>query len=540
MKKYMAIIVFLWAAECWGMGHRPEHVAADSAWLAGLQGRLEKADTVFAGAGWQYMTGGEYPDYMEKTIREYFWLIFSDYNIKKLDRIQGLFEDSTVNRTARLSYIKYLSIWSEVDSDVRMISNYLTDIMIRHRAEFEGEARTDNYLAEIIRNASERERRETAWLVRAAIGDSLAPYLIDLVRERNRLARSKDYDDYFEFQINIMGLTTDRVLGFLGMLNRATRDPYLEIYERKKEELDLESLELWDIPYDPEFSDFNDRFKKDSLMSTLKNTFGALGFDTTMNKITFDIEPRENKYQHAICAPIQVPGDIRILASIENGFDSYRMVFHEFGHALHLTHIDQPYYILRVSTDGAIGEAMATICEDILTRPDWLRKYAGLNNSELTNISEKLRENRIIGIRFLLADIYFELELYRSDADNPDKLYWDIMEKLVYCVRQDGTNAWASIPHLVTTPIYMQNYILADLIAAQTMHHMRALNGDIIDNPATARYLVDRYFKYGALYNWFDLVEIATGEKLNTKYYLEDILGESPEAVKNDVEKTGN
>jgi peptidyl-dipeptidase A len=130
----------------------------------------------------------------------------------------------------------------------------------------------------------------------------------------------------------------------------------------------------------------------------------------------------------------------------------------------------------------------------------------------------------------MLAYVYFEIELYRTNAEDPDKLFWDTMERIMFCGRQDGSGAWASVYHFTASPIYCQNYIMGDLIAAQTMHHMRTLNGSIIDNPATAEYLIERYFKYGALLDWFDLVEKATGEKLNTKYYLESILNYKAES----------
>ena len=52
MKKAIGLIVMFAAAECWSMGYRPEHIAADSAWLVEIQQRMEKVDTRFAAARW--------------------------------------------------------------------------------------------------------------------------------------------------------------------------------------------------------------------------------------------------------------------------------------------------------------------------------------------------------------------------------------------------------------------------------------------------------------------------------------------------------
>jgi len=540
MKKYIAIMVFLWAAECWSMGYKPKHIAADSAWLVEIQQRMEKVDTVFAAAQWAHFTGGEYTGDLERASKEYQILVYTRYNIDRLKRIQGLFKNTVLDRAARLAYIKYLTDWCYFRTDIGKIQMALVNKFINFRSEFEGANRTDNFLREIYRGDPDRERRKEAWLASVSIGKTIPRASKILIEERNRMARYKDFEDFAEFELNSFGITPDDLSDLLDGLNLASRDKYLEIYKRKKDRLGADKLQIWDILYEPDLADFESHFGEDKLMNTLNATFAGLGFDTQDLRVTYDTELRDNKLQNGICMPIQVPGDIRILAIINDGFPAYRTLFHEYGHALHSSLIDQEYYILRTQTDGVICESMATICEDILFQPEWLVKYMNIPEEKIPDLISKLNEIKIINLRFALANSYFELELYRTNAENPDKLFWDIMERILFCGRQDGCEAWASNYHIIEYPVYLQNYILADLIAAQTMLHMKALNGSIVDNPATARYLVDRYFKYGALYDWFDLVELATGEKLNTRYYLEDILGESPESVKYDIEKAGD
>jgi peptidyl-dipeptidase A len=237
---------------------------------------------------------------------------------------------------------------------------------------------------------------------------------------------------------------------------------------------------------------------------------------------------------------IQIPNDIRILALIDNGFLAYKTLFHEYGHALHMVHINQDHYIMRVRTDGVICESMANICEEIIFQPDWLRKYMNIPEEKVSVIISNINDRKIVNLRYGLALTYFEMELYHTNAENPDKLFWDIMEKVLFCERQDGCEAWASVYHLIEHPIYLQNYILAELVAAQTMHHIRMLNGSIVDNPATADYMIERFYKYGALYDWFDLVEMATGEKLNAKHYLKKIMPEQTESGEIDLLKGGD
>ncbi|UCC79489.1 MAG: hypothetical protein JSW64_14675 [Candidatus Zixiibacteriota bacterium] len=524
MKKAIVLILIVAAAECWPMGYKPKHIAADSAWLVEIQQRMEKVDTVFKAAQWEHYTGGQYTGNLERASKEYQILVYTKYNIDRLKRIQDLFENPVLNRAARLAYIKYLTDWCYYGTDIGNIQMSLADKFVKYRSEFEGTRHPDKFLREVYRADPDRERRKKAWLASVSIGKTITRASKILVEERNRMARHRDFDDFVEFKLNAVGMTPDELLKLLDNLNLATRDKYLEIYLQKKDKLGVDKLQIWDIFYEPELMAIDSYFSKDKLMYTLNSTFEGLSFNTENMNITYDLESRDNRLQIGICMAIQVPDDIRILALIDDGFLAYKTLFHEYGHALHRVHIDQDHYIMRVRTDGVICESMATICEEILYQPAWLINYMNIPEQDIPPIITQLNESKIINLRLMLAFAYFEMELYRTNAENPDKLFWDTMERILFCGRQDGSEAWASIYHLIEHPVYMKNYILADLVAAQTLNHMLKLNGSIIDNPATAEYLIERYFNHGALYDWFDLVEQATGEKLNAKYYLENIL----------------
>ena len=540
MKKAIVLILVLAAAECWSMGYKPKHIAADSAWLVEIQQRMEKVDTVFAAAQWEHFTGGEYTGDLERASKEYRILVYTKYNVDRLKRIQDLFENPVLNRAARLAYIKYLTDWCYFGTDIGNIQMLLSEKFINYRAEFEREKRTDNYLRKIYCTDPDRKRREGAWLAGASIGKEIAPAVKILAEERNRMARYKDFEDFTEFELNPVGMTPDELLKLLDGLNLATRDKYLEIYLGKKDKLGVDKLQIWDILYEPDPMDFESHFGKETLMYKLNTTFERLGFSMENMHITYDLEPGDNKLQNGICMAIQIPDDIRILAFIDDGFSAYKTLFHEYGHALHKAYVDQEHYIMRVRTDGVICESMAAICDEILYQPDWLTRYMDIPEENIPHIVKRLNENKIVNLRLTLAYTFFEMELYRTNAENPDRLFWDIMERFLFCGRQDRSDAWASIYHFTEHPVYLQNYILADLVAAQTMNHMRTLNGSIIDNPATAEYLVERYYKHGALYDWFVLVEKATGEKLNAKYYLENILGDETKSEEIDLIKGGD
>ncbi len=528
MRIYISIFIVLLAVEARPYGTKPRHIAADSVWLLELQEKLEGNDSVFSRARWVYYTTGINPDIPEKFAREGGEIIFSRYSRKKLDRIQGEFGTPELNRIARLLYIRILSGQNRFIPDAYGLESSIMETFINYRAEFEGEKRTGNYFRRLMREESDRERRRRAWYANTLIGSDIAPKLRKLIKKRNRLARECDADDFYGFQLSGMGMTVDNLFTVLDKLDALTREPYLKILQKRKIKLGVEAVEPWDLAYFPDTLApvFDSCFKRDSLMSVLNRTMTGLGYNMDSLSLQYDLEPRPGKIQSAFCFPIDVPDDIRILANIDDGYSSYRILFHELGHALHLSYIDQPHYMLRESPAGCFAEAMASINAAILHQPEWLIKYSGVPDSILSPSLNLMHDARIVSLRFALVNVYFERELYRTDAENPTELYWDMYERFTSGARHDDVALWALVHHYTDNPVYVHNYILAGLIAAQTLAHLERINGTVIDNKATSEFLINNYFKPGASKDWFELIEEATGEPLNAKYYIEDLLGE--------------
>ncbi|MEE9554006.1 MAG: M3 family metallopeptidase [candidate division Zixibacteria bacterium] len=520
---FLATIIF-WAAEAYPYGAKPEHIAADSAWLLSLQDNYERIDSVFATASWDFYTTGVWPDIPHKYYQKNSELILSRYSMKKYGRIQGEFGSPELNRVARQMYIRLHKGRNAYLPDFSGLGPSLSRTLINYRPTFDGSLRSKNYLNGILRDEPDREKRKQAWYAQNEVGSKIAPGLRELIWERNRIAHEISHRDYYDLQLLSMGMKVEDLFDILALLDSISLDPYKQILQKAKFKLESDRIEPWDFLY-AYGSDSGGFYPRDSLTLLLNRTMNGLGFEMDNLGISYDLKPRPGKFQHGVCFPVSVPDDIRVLASIGNDWRSYKTVFHEVGHALHFSHIDQRHYILRSSPSGCFSEAMAEINEIFLEQPKWLADYGEVPEPRIRAMIVEIKEARIISLRYALARAYFERELYRTDAENPAELYWDIMSKFTLCSPHYDSDSWAAIPHYTQNPVYMHNYIIAELIAAQTLDYLKRTNGLIIDNKATAEFLIDNYYKPGASKDWFELVEDATGEPLNTKYYIEYILG---------------
>jgi peptidyl-dipeptidase A len=95
--------------------------------------------------------------------------------------------------------------------------------------------------------------------------------------------------------------------------------------------------------------------------------------------------------------------------------------------------------------------------------------------------------------------------------------------------KPEGRNEpdWASKIHIALYPCYYHNYLLGEIFASQ-MHYYITDNivGSkdyasecYIGNAEVGKWFIEKIFKPGMRYQWNDMIERATGEKLTAKYY---------------------
>jgi peptidyl-dipeptidase A len=86
---------------------------------------------------------------------------------------------------------------------------------------------------------------------------------------------------------------------------------------------------------------------------------------------------------------------------------------------------------------------------------------------------------------------------------------------------------WATKIHIALYPCYYHNYQLGELLASQMHYYITdkiTKSGDYknecyIGNKEVGNWMSEKIFKPGMRFEWNDMIEKATGEKLTAKYY---------------------
>lgn len=251
----------------------------------------------------------------------------------------------------------------------------------------------------------------------------------------------------------------------------------------------------------------------DHTMTLLAQT---LGFSRELASIHVDNRQRIGK-QLDRAININAPFAVAVVLNQRKGTTmfNYLIPFREFGHALHFSMIDPSLpYVMRQS-DSAWTEGVGEQVMTHLAIEQLARKYNTPELSVLHTVSD-------LGSRFAcLQYLEFELAWYQTE-ENPLTLAERIYQKYFPFIQEPNPMWWAVNRYIAEYPLYCANYILADTIASQIIHYGKTHFKDIL-SPEFGTFLREMCYKPGRSKPWQQLLKEATGEPVNSKYYLQDM-----------------
>lgn len=504
-----------------------------------------------AEAYWQATTTGE-----EQFERQYIELeqklrqtladeqLFSELKALK----EGGLSDPFVARQIELLYHEALpnQVPQEDIAELVRRTAEIEGIFTRFRASYRGRPISDNEIKDILRTEKDTYKRREAWYASKQIGEEIVDKLIELVKYRNRIAHKLGFRDYFQLMLTAQEIDEDELFAIFDDLKQKTDQPFADIkaemdkiIAKQYKDLRPEGLRHWHY-VDPFFQEAPDVFDVDldkvfndqNLEHTAKAFYKAIGLDVTDILARSDLYEREQKQQHAYCTDIDREGDVRILCNLQPNESWMSTLLHELGHAVYDTYHDRELpYLLRQPAHIATTEAIAMMMGRLTKSPAWLTTYAGMDAEKLADMETHLTKQFVLAqlvlLRWCLVMTYFERDLYADPDQDLTERWWHYVETIQYVPCPEGRHKpdWASKIHFTIAPIYYQNYLLGELIASQLWATMEK---SVSDNPSElvtkeeiGAFLKKHIFEPGARYHWNDLLEKATGEKLNPDYHVQ-------------------
>jgi peptidyl-dipeptidase A len=401
-----------------------------------------------------------------------------------------------------------------------------------HRGTIDGRPVDDNEIARILRTSDDADERRAAWEASKTVGALVAPRVRELARLRNRAAREVGYRDHFALALATGELDETRLFATLDEVDALTSSTFT----RWKTSLDdvlaqrfgcaKAALRPWHFD-DPFFQqapvavavDLDPWFEAADLEALTVRTYEGIGLDVRAIVERSDLTPRDGKNQHAFCMDIDRAGDVRVLCNNVPNERWMETMLHEFGHGVYFDRVDRSLPWLLRTMHALTTEGIAMLFGRLVHDRSWLASVAGLPASDVDALAPKLADARraqlLVFARWVLVMTNFERALYADPDADLDALWWDLVERHQQVRRPDERDApdWASKIHIVSAPVYYQNYLYGELVASQ-FHDLLGGEGGLVDHRDAGALLVDKFFAPGASMRWDHLMEHATGAPL--------------------------
>jgi hypothetical protein len=315
-------------------------------------------------------------------------------------------------------------------------------------------------------------------------------------------------------------ITYEKLTGFVKLLGQKTRSPFREaLYEISKEVLNRDADYYDDFYFfrNKVYKDIESRLSVDPLFE-VKKILRTMEFG--LNNIHFDIEDRKNKYPSPICFFIQIPHDIRVLYKNESPYFDLQGCFHETGHAIHASSIDEnsPYWNkYRISM--GIAEIFSILLERITKNRIYLQSLFGKGSTEIIDkIHAKNRFLELFFVTFYAANSLMKLEYWNKNLtiDDACEVYASLVKE--YTGFEVPGQYWLLHHILPESIMYVPSYLLAAVRAAELESHMKNRFGDTWWCNNKSGKELRKIMKPGAQ------IDLSLFSRLDPKEYLMEIL----------------
>jgi hypothetical protein len=213
-----------------------------------------------------------------------------------------------------------------------------------------------------------------------------------------------------------------------------TEDIYMRILEkiaREKLNLTPKNLKRDDLNILLRGHEYDPLFPKDKMIKIIYAFTSGIGLDMLSgNKITYDLEARDNKSYRAFCSPVRIPEEIYLVVNPMGGAESYSAFLHELGHAMHyagvssLLPFEHKWY-----GDNSVTEAYAMTFDHLISNEKWMKEFMGDAFSGNSDYFKHRAFNELVMLRGFAAKLDYEIKLNESkDLSASPEVYKQLLQ----------------------------------------------------------------------------------------------------------------
>ncbi|QVK19455.1 M2 family metallopeptidase [Mycoplasmatota bacterium] len=413
---------------------------------------------------------------------------------------------------------------NELNLQIENLVNKLSKILNSFRFTIDNKTVTSVDIEQILSHSDNRDERKKAYFAYGQINQSMIDGgFIELINLRKQYAKLAGFSDFIKYKLDEAELPENLFDNWKQDLHdvlpkmKEVRSKYARKY------LQDDTVYPWDESYimSKIVPAWNQTVDLSKYYEVLSKFFKLFGIDITKFNITYDIFPRANKSEWGYNFPIETAKDSRILANVKNKFYEYNVLLHETGHAVHSYLIDPNEPIINSELSDIVCEGIANLFQSFIRKEVFYKDFFKEDN--VKNQFEELIEFEKASALKALNNIFFEHRLYLNDIKSLDDIYKQYHENYQDLFKEEpfGKDVpWAYRIHYTTHPIYLQNYLMGDVLCEALFKIFEEkYKVDASSNlKQFGSFLIDEIIKPSGLYKFNDLFKKVSGEDFSLKY----------------------
>ncbi len=379
-------------------------------------------------------------------------------------------------------------------------------------------------LSDLLSHSADRNMREQAWRATIQISAVNGTRIQNAIRLRNQLAGEYSDELFSTFMLHRKGVDTQKLFQWFEQIRDETEPEYQRLLERMRRELGVEKVEPWDLEFyfSTRINDFEaQKFSIDNGWTKTKELTATLGYN---------IDPVEMHVADlsfgGAAYPVLYGREVKVLANRYSGIYFYDRLLHATGHALHYQMMDEPSFLLRNNYTEPADEGEAQVIALMLYRPEVNTELFRLTPQQAAIVQATYRLKMLFSLRNTMADSLSEFEAYADPDQDPSAIYDRIHARYLSVDMHDAA-VWTYNPMYGSDPIYLQSFVVGEMVAHQIQHMVDQKFGRRWGKSA-GEYLKTNFYSRGAQQTLDGLMISGTGERLTPRYLIQ-FLRSSPD-----------
>lgn len=459
---------------------------------------------------WKQYLGKKAANYQK--ISQRMFNLLSDVQLSsELNFWENKVSDNIIKHKIRILKNEILSVKISKDKDVSALEDRIKNKIIAFKPQVDGKTYSRSDINEILSKSPDRDLRKKAYLSISKLAKDIESETKELIILRNKKVRFYGFNDYATFAFEISQIKKEQVVQICDGILSSTEDIWKNILDIISDKLKTDKIYPWDMSYFGELKtgqSLDEYFKKDNILPSFEKMIN--GYSLSLKNLPIEIKYYDIPYG-GLCFAFNNGKDIKILANPNDGHKWYKTLYHELGHALHHYYSSDLSFLVANGDPSFFVEGLACIIQNITYERAWL-KQMNIPDNLINDFLYNQFLSKIIYLRSLVQSSLFELSLYENPSGDLNKIYFEHATKISK-ISLPEEPIWASSSFYVSYPIYIQNYILADIIADQTCGFLKGKYGSMMQKEAFDC-LNEKYYKVGALLSWNEKIKNLTGKNL--------------------------